>query len=170
LRNQGILRFLYQTTLRKNWPISHIPRPKQRRRLPVILSRQEVAQFFSHVENVKYRLVFMIVYSAGLRVSEITRLQVQALDSAGNVSVSDDKGACFGPVVEQPRPVYAAPSPTPTATATRNPTPRPSFTIWLPAARKEPAVSLRTLAPAPPFPCVQSGASTPTHRVTHGAY
>lgn len=76
----GALRFLYQTTLRKNWPISHIPTPKERKRLPVILSRDEVVRFFVAIENVKYRLLFMIAYSAGLRVSEITHLQVQDLD------------------------------------------------------------------------------------------
>lgn len=74
------LRFLYHTTLRKNWPIGQIPCPRERKKLPTVLSREEVRRFFEAVESVKYRVVFMIAYSAGLRVSEITHLQVHDID------------------------------------------------------------------------------------------
>jgi site-specific recombinase XerD len=76
----GALRFLYHNTLRKNWPIGQIPSPRQIKKLPTVLSREEVGRFFDAIESVKYRLVFMIAYSAGLRVSEITHLQVQDID------------------------------------------------------------------------------------------
>lgn len=100
----GALRFLYHTTLRKDWPISHIPRPRQRHRLPVVLSREEVAQFFNAVESVKYRVLFMIAYSAGLRVSEITHLQLQDINRERMViHVRRGKGAKERYAVLSPR-------------------------------------------------------------------
>lgn len=74
------LRFLYHTTLRVEWPIQHIPRPKMAKRLPVVLSRTEIVRFLGAIDNLKHRVIFMIAYSAGLRVSEITHLQVADID------------------------------------------------------------------------------------------
>ena len=74
------LRFLYHRTLRVDWPIEHIPSPRREQRLPVVLSREEIVRFLGAICNLKYRLVFLIAYSAGLRVSEITHLQVQDID------------------------------------------------------------------------------------------
>jgi site-specific recombinase XerD len=74
------LRFLYRWTLQVDWPIDRIPSPKLERRLPVVLSRDEIARFFEGVDSLVYRVIFMIAYSAGLRVSEITNLQVQDID------------------------------------------------------------------------------------------
>ena len=45
------LRFFYRVTLGKSWIIERIPSPKRERRLPVVLSLTEVAQFFAAVEN-----------------------------------------------------------------------------------------------------------------------
>jgi len=110
----GALRFLYQTTLRKNWSPSHIPRPKQRLRLPVVLSREEVAQFFNAVESVKYRPLLMIAYSAGLRVSEITHLQLQDIDRERMVihvrrgKGAKDRYAILSPRLLEPLDTYLA--------------------------------------------------------------
>jgi integrase/recombinase XerD len=45
------LRFFYRVTLGKDWAIERIPSPKHERRLPVVLSLAEVAQFFAAVDN-----------------------------------------------------------------------------------------------------------------------
>ena len=79
------LRLLYGTTLKKEWSISHIPFPKQPRKLPVVLSPDEVGTFLQAIENTKHRTLFMTIYSAGLRISEVTQLLVSDIDSSRNV-------------------------------------------------------------------------------------
>jgi|RhiMethySRZTD1v2_1073278.scaffolds.fasta_scaffold270985_2 integrase/recombinase XerD len=76
------LRFFYRVTLGKGWTIERIPSPKRERRLPVVLSLTEVAQFFAAVENLKHRMVLMTMYAAGLRVSEAVHLKISDIDSA----------------------------------------------------------------------------------------
>ena len=79
------LRFLYGTTLKKDWSIDHIPFPKQPRKLPVVLSSSEVGIFLQAIRNIKHRTMFMIMYSAGLRVGELTQLLVTDIDSSRKV-------------------------------------------------------------------------------------
>lgn len=81
--NVGVcsLRFLYRITLDKDWMIRHIPYAKPEKKLPVVLSLQEVMEFFSVVINPKHRCMLMAPYSGGLRVSEVTNLWVDDIDS-----------------------------------------------------------------------------------------
>jgi site-specific recombinase XerD len=76
------LRFLYGTTLHRPGVIEHIPFPRQPKRLPVVLSRTELAQFFAAVPNCNYRTVLMTMYAAGLRLLEALHLRVADVDSA----------------------------------------------------------------------------------------
>jgi len=50
-------------------------RPKKDKKLPVVLSQKEVSRIFSSVNNIKHKAIFMLVYSAGLRVSEVVKLK-----------------------------------------------------------------------------------------------
>ncbi len=75
------LRFLYGITLGKDWTIRHIPYAKPEKKLPVVLSPREVQCFLIVVTNPKHRTMFMVAYSAGLRVSEIAHLRIEDIDS-----------------------------------------------------------------------------------------
>ncbi len=75
------LRFLYQVTLRRDWDIQHIPYAKRERKLPVVLSQDELARFFQAIVSLKYRAILMTAYSAGLRLAEVVALRVTDLDS-----------------------------------------------------------------------------------------
>ena len=75
------LRFLYRVTLAREWTISHIPYPRQPRKLPVILSPAEVQRFLETIKQLKYRAILMTAYAAGLRLSEVIHLQVADIDS-----------------------------------------------------------------------------------------
>lgn len=75
------LRFLYRVTLGKDWAIQHIPFAKRERKLPVVLSRKEVARLLRAVENRKHRTMLMAAYGCGLRVSEVVNLRVGDIDS-----------------------------------------------------------------------------------------
>jgi site-specific recombinase XerD len=81
--NQAVcaLRFLYRVTLDRRWVIEHLPFPRQERRLPTVLSRGEVARFFKAVRNQKHRVVLLIAYAAGLRISELVALRVGDVDA-----------------------------------------------------------------------------------------
>ncbi len=73
------LKFLFEQVLGKRITFKIKPSRKPKR-LPVFLSRQEVLRLFASVANEKHRLILELLYSAGLRVSEVVRLRRQDLD------------------------------------------------------------------------------------------
>jgi site-specific recombinase XerD len=75
------LRFLYKVTLKRTWVDTEIPLPKKPFKLPVVLSREEVAHFFESIASSKHRTILMTAYAAGLRISEVTRLKITDIDS-----------------------------------------------------------------------------------------
>ncbi len=77
----GALRFLYKVTLKRSWAVEEIPMPKRPRKLPEILSPEEVMHFLNAITNHKHRAILMTAYAAGLRVSEATHLKVTDIDS-----------------------------------------------------------------------------------------
>ena len=70
----GALRFMYKRILRLNWDEDEIPRMKRDRSLPTILSRNEINRLLDVTKNLKYKAIFAVMYSGGLRVSEATHL------------------------------------------------------------------------------------------------
>lgn len=75
------LRFLYRTTLGKDWAIEQIVFPKREKRLPEVLSLDEVAQFLDSISNIKHRVMMLLAYAAGLRLSEVAALRISDIDS-----------------------------------------------------------------------------------------
>jgi integrase/recombinase XerD len=75
------LQFLYRITMGQEWVVEDVVCPKQPRKLPVVLSLQEVAPFLGAITHIKHRAILMTAYAAGLRVSEVTRLRVADIDS-----------------------------------------------------------------------------------------
>ena len=79
---RSALLFLYRVTLGKHWVVEKVACPKMPKRLPVILSPDELVRFFKAVSNLKHRAILMTAYAAGLRLVEVCRLQVEDIDSA----------------------------------------------------------------------------------------
>jgi site-specific recombinase XerD len=76
------LRFLYKITLRRDWALElEIPTPRKPKKLPVVLSQDEVARFLSAVDNLKHRVILTVCYASGLRISEAVRLKSTSIDS-----------------------------------------------------------------------------------------
>jgi len=75
------LRFLYNVTLEKHWVIDHVVYPKRPKKLPVVLSLEEVAQFLDSIGNVVHRAMLVTAYAAGLRLSEVAALRITDIDS-----------------------------------------------------------------------------------------
>ncbi len=80
--NQAInaLKFYYGTMLKKEF-VYEIRRPRKDRKLPIVLSNEEVAKILSSVDNIKHKVILMLVYSAGLRVGEVVKLKPEDIDS-----------------------------------------------------------------------------------------
>lgn len=75
------LRFFYSITLGRDWVLNGIVCAKTGKPLPVVLSHDEVTQFFKAVRHPKYRALLMTAYGAGLRVSELVALRLEDIDS-----------------------------------------------------------------------------------------
>ena len=58
-----------------------INRPKKERKLPEILSQNEVLKILNVLDNKKHRALLCTIYSAGLRVGEVVRLKINDIDS-----------------------------------------------------------------------------------------
>lgn len=72
---------LYRVTLEAPWPEKALTHCRVPERLPVVLSAREVEKFLQHVCSIRCRAALMIAYGAGLRVSEVTTLQLGDIDS-----------------------------------------------------------------------------------------
>ncbi|MHC1564756.1 MAG: tyrosine-type recombinase/integrase [Candidatus Syntropharchaeales archaeon] len=86
------LKFYYGEVLKRRF-VYEIRRPKKDKKLPVVLSREEVSRILSSVTNLKHRLILMLVYSAGLRVSEVVKLKLEDIDAdRGLIHIKEAKG------------------------------------------------------------------------------
>jgi integrase/recombinase XerD len=75
------LRFLYVKTLHRHFLSEHIPFPKSPRRLPVVLSLEQVTRLIDAARNLYHRTLLMTLYSTAVRRSELCRLKVSDIDS-----------------------------------------------------------------------------------------
>jgi site-specific recombinase XerD len=75
------LRFFYVKTLKRHFLLEDLPMPKRSRRIPEILSPDEVARLIDSASNLFHRTMLMTLYSTGMRRAELCRLQVSDIDS-----------------------------------------------------------------------------------------
>ena len=80
--NQAInaLKFYYGNILKRKF-VFEVKRPRKDKKLPVVLSKEEVAKILDSVDNIKHKAILMLVYSAGLRVGEVVKLKPEDIDS-----------------------------------------------------------------------------------------
>ena len=88
------LKFYYSTILeRKFFDKNKIARPKREEYLPIVLSKEQVIKMISATGNIKHRLMLVLLYSSGLRVSELVDLRLSDIDVARKtVHVRNGKG------------------------------------------------------------------------------
>jgi site-specific recombinase XerD len=92
-RNLTALRFLFMVTLRKPEVVVHLPFVRKPRKLPVVLSPEEVCRFLEAAPGLKYKAALSVAYGAGLRASEVVALKLDDIDSARMViRVEQGKG------------------------------------------------------------------------------
>jgi len=76
------IKLFYEYTLRRQWHVFELIRPKKEKKLPVVLSVEEVRQILGYLRRPHYRVCLSTIYACGLRISEGTSLQVRDIDSA----------------------------------------------------------------------------------------
>jgi len=79
------LRFFYGVTLGRDDVIVHIPYAKQPKKLPAVLTRDEVTRFLWAVDDPQIQILFMTMYATGMRRHEAQLLRVQDVDSGRGV-------------------------------------------------------------------------------------
>ena len=74
------IKFFYEQTLGRTWRVFDVARPKKSKKLPVVLSRDEVWKIFAQVRNPNFRVCLLTIYSCGLRCLEGAHLRVEHID------------------------------------------------------------------------------------------
>lgn len=82
-RDQAVsaLKFFYGKVLNKRIIIEQLPRPKKEIKMPSVLSEKEVSRLFQVLRNRKHLAILMLLYSSGMRVSEVVRLKPEDIDT-----------------------------------------------------------------------------------------
>ena len=76
------IKFFWEHTLKRDWTTIGLVRPEREKKVPVILTKEEVVAILQQVELCRYRVCLETIYSCGLRLSEGISLQVADIDSA----------------------------------------------------------------------------------------
>lgn len=87
------LKFYYEKVLGREKFFWVIPRPKKKQQLPKVFSQNEIAAIINSVKNKKHKVMLMLAYSGGLRVSEVINLKTYQVDSSRmTIFISQSKG------------------------------------------------------------------------------
>ncbi|THD68097.1 integrase [Robertkochia marina] len=88
------LKLYYMRYHNKELDIMHLERPRKARKLPEVLSKEEVIDLLTAVRNLKHRFLLSLVYSCGLRIGEALNLRLTDLDTTRKfMHVRHAKGA-----------------------------------------------------------------------------
>lgn len=87
------IKFFYEQTLGRKWTVLDVARPKKEKKLPIVLSRDEVWKILASVRIPVYRVCLITIYSCGLRLMEGAHLQVPHVDGARKMLHVTGKGA-----------------------------------------------------------------------------
>ena len=80
-QSTATLRFFFRVTLGRGDIVNHTQFVHEPRKLPVVLSPEEMARFLDAAPGLKYKAALSVAYGAGLRVSEVVALKVTDIDS-----------------------------------------------------------------------------------------
>jgi len=74
------IKFFYERTLQRQWATLDLVRPQREKKLPVVLSVEEVRQILGRVRRWRYRVCLSTIYACGLRLQEGLHLQISHID------------------------------------------------------------------------------------------
>ena len=94
-QNQRInaIKFYYEKVLNRQKQYYTIERPRAEKKLPNVLSKEEINKLIGTIENLKHKCIISIIYSAGLRRSEVINIKPEDIDSDRMlIKISGGKG------------------------------------------------------------------------------
>jgi len=82
-QNQAInsIKFYYEKVLGKPVEKYYVPRPRREKKLPEVLSEEEVTRILKQIINLKHKCIIYLIYSAGLRLTEVVHLRIADIHS-----------------------------------------------------------------------------------------
>ena len=87
------IKFYYEIVMGMPNRFYSIERPKKKQTLPQVLSKKEVLSILEHTKNIKQHCILALIYSAGLRVSELQNLKIADIESDRMlIKICDGKG------------------------------------------------------------------------------
>jgi integrase/recombinase XerD len=88
------LRKYYKVVKQYPWSLKKLPRPKKEKRLPAIISKEEVGRLIEAAPNLKHQVFLTFLYATGVRLSEATHVKIQDIDSERmQIHIHRGKGA-----------------------------------------------------------------------------
>lgn len=81
------IKFYYEQVLGRPVKTYYVQRPKKEKRLPEVLSEEEVASILNSIDNLKHKAILSLIYSAGLRLGELINLKINDIDSGRMVII-----------------------------------------------------------------------------------
>lgn len=79
------IKFYFEKILKRPRIQYQFTRPKKPLQLPNVLSKDEVQLLFEHTDNIKHKCILVIIYSAGLRLSELIKLRLRDINKSRRV-------------------------------------------------------------------------------------
>lgn len=75
------IKFYYESVLGMPNRFYEIERPRKEKKLPKVLSKEDVLNIIEHTNNIKHRCIVSLLYSSGIRRSELVNLKITDIDS-----------------------------------------------------------------------------------------
>lgn len=87
------LRLFYKHILQREWDLCKLPRPRKQKKLPKVISPEQVSLLIEKAVTFKHKVYITLLYSTGLRLGEALRLRVEDVEAASmRIRVNDGKG------------------------------------------------------------------------------
>jgi integrase/recombinase XerD len=86
------IKFFYEKTLKRDWSLTGVPTPKREKKVPVVLTHEQVKAILARVRQVRHRACLTLIYACGLRLHEGCQVKVTDIDRVRGLLLVGGKG------------------------------------------------------------------------------
>jgi integrase/recombinase XerD len=86
------IKFFYEKTLKRDWSLTGVPTPKREKKVPVVLTHEQVKAILGRVRTVRHRGCLSLIYACGLRLHEACQVRVTDIDRVRGLLRVNGKG------------------------------------------------------------------------------